>query len=344
MPKRRTEDVIHAIMTDHRIQRRSPPAAAGLTAPRSERIEEGASAYRGEVALYYPPVLPDAERELYTAFAQVAQSSNLEAGIRRLAAAIDKHNPPGPEFLTELGLALLSARRPAEAEPRLTQALSRDRRYLPALRGLADAARQQGQSETAIQRMREALALRPRDAATLHELGRAQRSTERVRRAVEIDPWFSEAWNSLGSMHAESGNAAEAERAWREAVRHQPDLAEARVNLGNAVAAAGRFDEAQWHADAAAKANPRYAGAWELLGNLASRNKQWARAAEHFRKALAAQPDSGSAHLGLGTALLVLGDPAGARAHLTGAAQTGSPPVQAEASDLLRELAARGPR
>ncbi|MDX1978919.1 MAG: cytochrome c3 family protein, partial [Bryobacteraceae bacterium] len=75
MPKRRTEDVIHAAVTDHYIQRHKP--AGDLMAARAERQDS----YRGEVALYYPPTLaPTPEADLYRAVAQVKQNSNLKAG------------------------------------------------------------------------------------------------------------------------------------------------------------------------------------------------------------------------------------------------------------------------
>ena len=45
MPKRRTQDVIHAVMTDHYIQRRPP--AGNLLAPLAERQEFDAKQYRG---------------------------------------------------------------------------------------------------------------------------------------------------------------------------------------------------------------------------------------------------------------------------------------------------------
>jgi predicted CXXCH cytochrome family protein len=51
MPKRRTQDVIHAVMTDHLIQRRAP---ADALAPMAEREEFDANQYHGEVVPYYP--------------------------------------------------------------------------------------------------------------------------------------------------------------------------------------------------------------------------------------------------------------------------------------------------
>jgi predicted CXXCH cytochrome family protein len=57
MPKRRTGDVVHAVMTDHYIQRRKP--ARNLLAPLTERRETEDNGYHGEVILYYPQSLPD---------------------------------------------------------------------------------------------------------------------------------------------------------------------------------------------------------------------------------------------------------------------------------------------
>src|SRR6516225_9477397 len=46
MPKRRTDDVVHVVMTDHYIQRRKP--GGDLTAPKPEIVESAATAFRGE--------------------------------------------------------------------------------------------------------------------------------------------------------------------------------------------------------------------------------------------------------------------------------------------------------
>jgi predicted CXXCH cytochrome family protein len=77
MQKRRTEDVVHVVMTDHWIQRR--PAPADPLAPLPER--HGAAAeYRGEVVPYYPSPLP-ASDAIYRAVAQVTMQNNLARGV-----------------------------------------------------------------------------------------------------------------------------------------------------------------------------------------------------------------------------------------------------------------------
>jgi len=55
MPKRRTQDVIHAVMTDHLIARHLP--AGDPLAPIAERPDFDANQYHGEVVPYYPAPL-----------------------------------------------------------------------------------------------------------------------------------------------------------------------------------------------------------------------------------------------------------------------------------------------
>ena len=86
------EDVVHAVMTDHYIQRRKPDR--DLLRQIAERHETNRNAYHGDVVLYYPEELARApENELYLAIAQVSQSSNLSRGIALLTSAIDKYRP-----------------------------------------------------------------------------------------------------------------------------------------------------------------------------------------------------------------------------------------------------------
>src|SRR5260370_36176261 len=84
MPKRRTEDVVHVVMTDHLIRRRPP--SHDLLAELVERHPTEAEEYRGEVVPYYPSTLPRAGSDaLYRALAQVMMKNNLRAGIAELA-------------------------------------------------------------------------------------------------------------------------------------------------------------------------------------------------------------------------------------------------------------------
>ncbi|HMD49571.1 MAG TPA: hypothetical protein VKG79_10755, partial [Bryobacteraceae bacterium] len=100
MPKRRTDDVVHVVMTDHLIQRRKP--AGDLLAEKAERRQTDATAYRGAVEFYYPKVSRRESDALYFAIAQVSQNSNLKDGIGRLAAAVQKYRPERAEYYLQL--------------------------------------------------------------------------------------------------------------------------------------------------------------------------------------------------------------------------------------------------
>jgi tetratricopeptide (TPR) repeat protein len=377
MAKRRTDDVVHAVMTDHRILRRLP--ARDLLATLPER-HDSEGAYRGEVVLYYPPSLPaGADRDLYLAVAQVAQKSNLEAGIPKLQTAIRTHLPRRPEFSMALAQALLATGRRDEAVAIYRSALQSDPRLVPALRALGEALEKGGDAAGAIAQLGQARAIAPGDPATLHELGLAYRQLGRnsealaaLQEAVRLDPELPEIRNSLGNMLLETGDRDRAEEVLREAIRSQPDSAAAHADLGNALAAKGdvshaeaeyhlaiqfdpanavahygygaalasrgRFDVAQKNIEEAVRLSPDFAEAQAILGDLYARRGAWQKAIPHYREALRVQPNSGRANLGLGTALAATRDAAGARPYLTRAAQDPSPEVKQEAQELLKQL------
>ena len=121
MPKRRTDDVVHAVMTDHYIQRRKPNR--DLLAAVTELPEKS---YRGEVVLYYPARLPQSEdTELYLATAQVMDGANLEEGVPRLARAIEKSHPKQAGFYFHLAEGYSKSSKTEEAF-RMYEAALRD--------------------------------------------------------------------------------------------------------------------------------------------------------------------------------------------------------------------------
>ncbi|MEZ5403088.1 MAG: tetratricopeptide repeat protein [Bryobacteraceae bacterium] len=377
MPRRRTEDVVHAVMTDHKIVRRPP---ANALAPRQERREvEGDTSYQGEVVLYYPRTIADAaERDLYTSMAQVIQKSNLDAGADRMEAALKTHAPKAPEFYFVAAQARLAQRRLDDTVRLYEETLRRDAGYLPAQRSLGAVLLDRGDAARALTVLEAARTQFPNDPTTLHELGRAYRNAGRiddaiaaVRKSIELDPAFPEAHNSLGGMLFERGDLASGEAAFRESIRHQPDFAEPHSNLGNLLArrqdaaqaeyhyklaiqynpklvsahynygamlaALGRFGPAEEQIREAVRLTPDNAVSRELLGNLFARRGDWRGAEGHYREAIRIQPRFARAVLGLGTSLLAQGRVAEARTKLSEAAAMGDPSVRQEAMELLAE-------
>ena len=223
MPKRRTEDVVHAVMTDHLIQRRPP---ANPLAPLEERHGDAAR-YRGKVVLYYPQRLPRPEDSLYLAVAQVSEKSNVEQGVADLRSAIGQFHPAQAEFYLELGDALRDSGHPAEAEQEYRDALARKPGSVLIIRRLGDAQR--------------AVAADPNDARAWYDLGLAKSDAAALTKATELDPDLAEAWNALGSVQAETGDTANAEKNFRRALQIDPGSADAHANLANLLAGEKRF-------------------------------------------------------------------------------------------------------
>src|SRR5215469_7099663 len=125
MPKRRTDDVVHVVMTDHLIQRRKPES--DLLAPKAEAAETAANVYRGEVVPYYPAPLPDTpESAPYVAVAQVRNQKNLSAGLTRLQALVDSDHPRQAGFYADLAQAYRAAGDLAKAIPNYEEAARRE--------------------------------------------------------------------------------------------------------------------------------------------------------------------------------------------------------------------------
>jgi predicted CXXCH cytochrome family protein len=378
MPKRRTEDVVHVVMTDHYIQRSKP--ARDLPAEMAERHETDGDSYRGEVVLYYPQELPHTpENDLYLALAQVIQRSNLEPGIAQLAAAIERHPPERAEYYLELAEAWRNSGQLGKALPLYEEAVRRNPKFVVGLQKLGTALRRSGKYSQAAEFLKRAASLAPDNALTWHELGLAYRAqgnkpdaVTALEKAVELDPDMSEAYNNLGVIWFAGGEQARAESAFRNAIRIQPDYADAHGNLGNLLSGTGdftqaryhfetslrlrpddartrynyalalgrtrQFDEAQRQLEASLRADPDLADAHLLLGDLLMGKGQAQVALPHYRQAVRIQPEFGRAHLGLGSALVSIGDPTAAIPHLQKATADSDPAVREEAARTLRQL------
>ncbi len=375
MPKRRTDDVVHAVMTDHFIQRRPKASIA-------EKAEQRQTDYRGEVVLYYPAALPRAEDELYLAIAQVSQSSNLGAGIPRLAAAIEKFRPAKGDYYLQLGDAFCEAGKCGSAVPAYEDALRNSPENEPALARLAHALMETRESPRAATVLTQALKLAPNDGAAWMQLGLAELGQGRTADAVAAfekaklaDPEMVEAYNLLGAVQFESGDAASAERVLREGVRVQPNFAPIHNNLGNLLSETGRFEEAKYHFEAALRyqenylgarynfalalkrvnrlddaqsqveailrANPNSAEAHEFLGNLFSAKGQPERAIDQYREAVRIEPDFDRGNLDLGSALVNAGRTSAALPYLRKAEQSRDVEIRGAAQSILEKLVPR---
>jgi tetratricopeptide (TPR) repeat protein len=344
MPKRRAEDAVHVVMTDHYIQRRKP--ARDLLDVRTEAQNAKRGEYRGEVVLYYPPRLPEtADNELYLALAQVQEGSNLSAGIRRLQQAIETHRPSHAEFYYELARAY-SRVGDLDADIRwCREALRRDAAFVPALKELANAATNKGDLAEASQALEKAVLLRPDDATALADLGnvylqqgRADDAERALGRALEADATLPPANNTMGLAMLKKGRADAAETYFREAIRMQPDLAEAHNNLGNLLAGQRAYEEAGFHFAQAIGSDPNYVEAHHSYGLVLALTKTYPKAVTELETAIRLAPNLLTAHLDLAEVFVSMGRRADARAHFEAAARSADPEVRQAALAGLRAV------
>ena len=381
MPKRRTEDVVHAVATDHYIQRRKP--AGDLLADRAERHESGENAYRGEVRLYYPEKLPATpENSLYLALAQVVDKSNLSAGIERLSSEIKRQPSARPEFYLGMAEAWENSGQPEKALPLFREAVRRNPKFPFGLLKLASALRRSGQLAEAVEVLKGAVAVAPNDASIWHEIGltyqgqgKTKEAIAALEKAVLLDPDMPEPHSNLGILWLSGGDQTRAAFAFREAIRIQPDYVDAHNNLANLLSGAGGFrqaryhfelalrlrpsdatthynfgmalgrarlfDEAQQQLEAAIQADPIHADARQRLAELLMAKDQTHAALPHYRELVRLHPESEAALLGLGAALAMTGDVAGAVPYLRKAAVSIDPTVRSQAAQILGQIEKR---
>jgi len=312
MPKRRTDDAVHVVMTDHHIQRFKP--ARDLLADIPERTHAGA--YQGEVVRYTPPSLASGDTpgkpgdELYLAEAQVIQRSNLEAGIPRLAAAIRKLQPEGADHYVALADALRISGQCEQAITTYAEALRHSPGEAAILQKMALCLATAGRYAEAEKAARDALAKAPSDPKLWTQIGlallRQDKSQEAIaafEKATAIDPDLFEAWNDLGELWLQNGEPARAEPALRSALRAQPNSVTVHTNLGDLLSSANRFDEAKYHFETALHYRPDDSSIHFRYALALARVRRYPDAQAQLEKSLQENPNDADAHHALGIAL-----------------------------------------
>ena len=187
--------MIHAIVTDHRIQRRAP---ADPLAPLTERQDLDASQYRGKAIPYYPSPLPKtAENTLYIAVGK---------GLPTLATEVARQQPARFEAYVELGQDWMAARNFANAVAAFELAVQRAPASPVALLALGDALTQAGQPQRALGVLTRAIRAAPDDPLLRYQLGITQtalgheaEAIAAYRKATALDPDMAEAHNLLAA-------------------------------------------------------------------------------------------------------------------------------------------------
>ena len=348
MQKRRTQDVIHAIMTDHWIQRRGPASVA----PLRERTEFDDS-YRGEVVTYYPAKADP----LLAATAQVTQKSNLAKGLPRLSSEIAAQRVARHEPYVELGQAWIAAGKVANSIGPFEEALRRKPDSIAAMLSLGDALTQSSQTARAVTVLNRAISVAPDEPLLRYQLGlahakagHAAEAEKALTKASSLDGDIAEVHSVLGGLLASRGDTRSAEAEWQTALAINPDLPEALSNMGQllglrgsltaatfylgrsvkvrpgdvetrinysvALASVGKFQEAELQIEAAIQLAPQLPNAHFIKGSILEKRDQPGKALTEMEIAIRLRPDYVAAHLSAARILKAKGDAAGAEMHL----------------------------
>jgi tetratricopeptide (TPR) repeat protein len=310
MWKRRTDDAVNVVMTDHYIQRLKP--SRDLLAS----IKEAAIPYRGEVVPYYPASLSQVPNgDLYLALAQTEDASNLSAGIVQMERALTRDRPSDPEFYFALGAAYSINRQYEKAVPWYEEALRHRAEYPQALRALAATLAAAGDLTRAAAAGERASTVLPFDTSILTNLGDVylrQGNTEKAKavlqRALTINPDLPEATVYLGMATVREGNLNPGATLFRSAINLQPDLAAAHNNLAGILAHQGLYKEAEFHLQKAVAINPADAQVRHNYGMLLARTGSADSALIELKEAARLEPKSVRLRLDLGNLLIGAAD------------------------------------
>lgn len=243
MPRRRTQDVIEVILTDHRIRKR--PGGPELVAPIEDlehRIET--------VRFLHPDRAPKGPlAEVYRQLAMVRSGS--QTAIDRLGQALASARPESPVPYLELAVAELGAGRWAKARKTLAKVLERDPDHLAASIHLGVALAAQGHTEQALEHLTRVAERDPERPEARFNLGKVLVQAGRVAEAIghfqaaaHTRPSQAETWLELGNAHARLGQLTQALGAWRQTLAVDPKQRTAQLNIVEALTRLDRRDEA----------------------------------------------------------------------------------------------------
>lgn len=257
MPRRRTQDVVHVVMTDHRIVRE--PTGDERLAPLSERTPDLSDVLVGLAADDPEAGLTD----MYRAAAVIRAGSRSPDAVEALSLALAVTRPDSIDPYLDLVQGLLQAQRFEDAEATLRAlqgrtadlqvddwlglalvGLGRHEEAAVVLRdvlvrqpsrpetgfNLALALFARGRDQAALEQLDATLALRPNlvaawfyRGASLRRLGKAEEAAASFVRALEVDPAHTRSYIALGELLLELGRHDEGLRYLRHGTRAAAD-------------------------------------------------------------------------------------------------------------------------
>jgi len=134
------------------------------------------------------------------------------------------------------------------------------------------------------------------ESARLRAAGQGDRALERIREASRLAPRDERPHEELGSLYLQQGQVPEAIREFEEARRWSPDSTRARLGLALAYRRKGDLANAQKMFEDVFGKNPRSADGHRALADLCAEQKLYREAIGHYQAALRLQPDDAVVH------------------------------------------------
>jgi Flp pilus assembly protein TadD len=247
-----------------------------------------------------------------------AEEASRRGDIRAAAQAweqLAKVAPHIPEVQNNLGVALRSTGRLADARKAFLAALRLKPDYADALSNLGSLQNATGNPGKAVETLRKARAIAPGDGEITINLGNAHRNMGNhdaaleCYRSVTLGPAVNKARAAEGGLLIELGRPGDAEEIYRMLCRDAPDNMDHQVDLAAALIKQGRTDEAREVIDDAGTrlpASPRYLSA---RGVLRIRSGDFEAGIEDLQTAVSAEPENPDHRYQLAGALRAAGRP-----------------------------------
>jgi tetratricopeptide (TPR) repeat protein len=156
----------------------------------------------------------------------------------------------------------------------------------------------QGEYDKAIESYKEAIELKPDDAAAYYNLGNAYndlgeyaQAIESYKKAIKLKPDDVAAYYNLGNAYYNRSEYAKAIESYHKAIELKPDDADAYNNLGNAYKNMGEYAQAIKLYKKAIEIKPDYVAAYSNQGNAYKNLGEYAKAIKLYHKAIELKPD-----------------------------------------------------
>jgi tetratricopeptide (TPR) repeat protein len=143
----------------------------------------------------------------------------------------------------------------------------------------------------------------------LQAAGRLDEAAAQFRLAIEANPEYKDALNSLGAIVAYKGNKVEAIALHRRAVAADPNYANAHINLGHELLETGQTQEAFVELSQAVRLEPDSARAHAYMGAVLMVREDFEAARQHLQYSLRLTPENADAQSNLCYVLQTLGHP-----------------------------------